>query len=106
MRRIFPPSHCKKHFSISNIQGTMVLEFMLSVISLIDFEILKPAYHSSIESLSLCSIRKRRPTKLFHMSVPLWLTSKNIGSALPASQKSAQRSSNEAMPVIREGLCV
>lgn len=79
---------------------------MLSFMSPTDFEILQPSYHSSIESLSLCSIRKRRPTKLLHRSVLLRLTSKNIGSALPASQKSGQRSNNEAMPVIREGVCV
>lgn len=84
----------------------MVWEFMLSFMSPTDFEILQPSYHSSIESLSLCSIRKRRPTKLLHRSVLLRLTSKNIGSALPASQKSGQRSNNEAMPVIREGVCV
>lgn len=84
----------------------MVLEFMLSVISPSAFEILKPTYHGSIESCSLCGIRKRRPTKLFHMSALLRLPSKNIGSALPASQKSGQRSNNEAMPVIREGVCV
>lgn len=84
----------------------MVWEFMLSFMPPTDFEILQPSYHSSIESLSLCRIRKRRPTKLFHRSVLLRLTSKNIGSALPASQKSGQRSNNEAMPVIREGVCV
>lgn len=99
-------SHCKEHVSISNIQRTMVWGWMLSFMSLTDFEILQPSYHSSIESLSLCSIRKRRPTKLFRRSVLLRLTSKNIGSALPASQKAGQRSNNEAMPVIREGACV
>lgn len=84
----------------------MVWEFMLSFMSPTDFEILQPSYYSFIESLSLWSIRKRRPTKLFCRSVLLRLTSKNIGSALPASQKSGQRSNNEAMPVIREGVCV
>lgn len=58
---------------------------------------------STIQSLSLCSIRKWRPTKLFHMSLLLWFTSKNIGSALPTNQKSWQRSNNWAMSVIRGG---
>lgn len=106
MSRVYFFSHCKEHFSIFNIQHTMVFEFMLSVISPIDFEILKATYHGSIESRSLCSIRKRRPTKLFHMSVLLWLTSKNIGSALPSNQQSRQWSHNEAMSAIREGVCM
>lgn len=105
-RSFFFLSHCKEHICISKIQHTMVWEFMLSFMSPTDFEILQPSYHNSIESLSLCNTRKRRPTKLFRRSVLLRLTSNNIGSALPANQKSGQRSNNEAMPVIREGVCV
>lgn len=58
---------------------------------------------STIQSLSLCSIRKWRPTKLFHISLLLWFTSRNIGSALPTNQESWQWSNNWAMLVIRGG---
>lgn len=69
----------------------MVLEFMFSVIYPIDFEILEnthrgPSQPSTVQSLPLCSGRKWRPTELFHMSLLLWFTSKNIGSALPTNQ--------------------
>lgn len=69
----------------------MVLEFMFSVLYPIDFEILEnthrgSAQSSTVQSIALWSGRKWRPTERFRMSLLLWFTSKNIGSALPTNQ--------------------